>query len=113
MAFSGWSSHLLMAGVEPATGKHADYDAYMRQEHLQQMSLEPGFLRTKRYKLLYQVRPTELPATCMALYEFDEGNKLGTTVKPLEPMTEWTKNMFSDAKAFELGIFHRGTEKQA
>ena len=85
----------------------------MRQEHLQQMSLEPGWRRTKRYKLEHQVRPTELPATWLALYEFNEENVLGTTVKPLEPMTEWTKNMFADSKKIELGIFHKSVEKKA
>jgi len=95
-----------LAGVEPASGGEEDYDAYMRDEHLAQMALEPGWRRSKRYKLVFQVNAADA-ASWLALYEFDEKNKLGIEVKPLEPMTDWTKRTFAKSTKMELGIFHK------
>ncbi|KAF2665012.1 hypothetical protein BT63DRAFT_464295 [Microthyrium microscopicum] len=105
---------LLWAGVGPGEGKEDDYDAYMRQEHLPQFRSEPGWRRSTRYKLAVHAKnPSkegwgEGEATSyIALYEFDEGNKLGSEVQPLDPMTDWTKRIMAHAKKFELGIFHK------
>jgi hypothetical protein len=107
--------------VEPAQGDagHADYVAYMEQEHLAQMAKEPGWVRTKRYKLVTQIKGTadveteaksgkKIDATSwLALYEFDERNKLGTEVQACVPMTDWTKRISKEARWMELGVWHK------
>jgi hypothetical protein len=110
---------LVYAGVQPAENGDEDYDAYMRQEHLAQMSKEPGWRRTNRYKLEFQIKGAEdaaaeaksgvenLGADYLALYEFDETNELGLEVKACVPMTDWTKRMFTHAKKTELGVWHK------
>jgi hypothetical protein len=91
----------------------------MRQEHLEQMSREPGWRRSTRYKLEFQIKGTQDaateaesdvkddPADYLALYEFDESNALGMEVQACVPMTDWTKRMFTNAKKTELGVWHK------
>lgn len=109
----GTSPTVLYAGVEPGPGASADYDAYMREEHLAQFRPEPGWKRSRRYELVLQVKGVsdsgwgEGDATSfLALYDFDESNKLGPTVKALNPITDWTKRIMGSAKKIELGVFH-------
>ena len=99
--------------MEPAPGGEEDYDAYMRQEHLGQFRSEPGWRRSTRYRCVFQIKGASKAgwgegdaASWLALYEFDEGHKLGTEVQPLDPMTDWTKRIFTGARKIELGIFH-------
>jgi hypothetical protein len=98
--------------LEP--GDAADYDAYMRYEHLEQFRGEPGWKRSRRYRCLGQTNGPLTEgmqegdaASWFAMYEFDKNNKLGTQVQALEPMTEWTKRVSAAAKKMELGVFRR------
>jgi hypothetical protein len=100
--------------VEPGDGLTADYNAYMRDEHLAQFRSEPGWRRTTRYELVLHVKGASDAgwgagdaASWIALYEFDETNKLAPVVQPLDPMTDWTKRITATAKKFELGVFHK------
>jgi hypothetical protein len=91
----------------------------MRQEHLAQMSQEPGWRRTNRYKLEFQIKGSEDAeteaksgekndaASWLAVYEFDDDNKLGMEVQACVPMTEWTKKVFSTSRKTELGVWHK------
>jgi hypothetical protein len=99
--------------MEPGDGQAGDLDRWYREEHLEQMSREPGWRRARRYNLVFQVKNKNAPAaddapSFLALYDFDEPAKqLGTEVKPLDPMTDWTKKCMANAKKIEAGIYHR------
>ncbi|KAF2401682.1 hypothetical protein EJ06DRAFT_547970 [Trichodelitschia bisporula] len=104
---------LLSAAMEPAAGGEADFDAWYREEHLDQMAKEPGHKRARRYRLAFQNTPAGMSGadapSWLTLYEFDESGKekLGTEVKPLDPMTPWTKRMLETAQRVEAAIYYR------
>jgi len=96
--------------MQPRTGGEADLDAWYREEHNQQMSEQPGWWRTTRYSLLSQDSSdghygSEL--SFLAVHEFREGNKLGQDVTALEPISDWTKKVMSEAKAIDAAIYHK------
>lgn len=99
--------------MEPGDGQADDLDGWYREEHLKQMSHEPGWRRSRRYKLTFQVKNKNRPSaedapSSLALYDFDESaTQLGTEVKPLDPMTDWTKKCIANSKKIEAGIYHR------
>lgn len=79
--------------MQPSSGGEADLDAWYREEHNQQMSKEPGWQRTSRFRLLHQGRNDGGEAhglDFLAIHEFGEGNKLGKTLEPLHPATDST-----------------------
>ncbi|EUC50079.1 hypothetical protein COCMIDRAFT_32646 [Bipolaris oryzae ATCC 44560] len=100
---------LLVALMQPAPDGAEDLDAWYRDEHNEQMSREPGWLRTCRYSLVAQKggdeKETEL--SFLAIHEFDESNELGDTVKALEPVTEWTKKVMNAAEGIDAAIYRR------
>lgn len=91
----------------PTPEMAADLDAWYREEHLEQMSKEPGWRRSTRYKLVFNIGSTDKPPSSLALYEFDDTAKLGTRVQPLNPMTEWTKKCIQDAQNIEAGVYKK------
>lgn len=96
--------------MQPAPGGEADLDAWYREEHNEQMSKEPGWKRTIRYRLLSQSRNDEKKPDgldFLAIHEFGEGNQLGKEVKPLEPITDWTRKAMSECKAIDAAIYHK------
>lgn len=76
------------------------------------MSLEPGYIRTKRYEMVFIRRNDgkniDAPSY-LALHEFGEGNKLGKNVEPLNPITDWTKRCMAEAKAIDAAIYRKLT----
>ncbi|USP76527.1 uncharacterized protein yc1106_03801 [Curvularia clavata] len=103
---------LLVALMQPAPGGAAELDAWYREEHNEQMSQQPGWLRTCRYSLVAQ-RGTDSEAekekqfSCLAIHEFEERNALGDTVKALEPVSEWTKKVMSEAEGIDAAIYRK------
>lgn len=100
-----------MAAMEPKEGGAADLDAWYREEHNEQMSKEPGWKRSTRFKLLYEHK-NEQPSdrgwfTFLALHEFGEGHQLGKEVVPLEPMSDWTKRVMGECKAIDAAIYNK------
>jgi len=100
--------------MEAKDGYADDLDAWYKEEHLEQMSREPGYQRARRYKLVFQVQAKDKPnaeeaTSGLALYDFDESAKehLGMDVKPLDPMTDWTKRCIANTKKIEAGIYYR------
>jgi len=89
----------------PTPALVANMDAWYRQEHLEQMSKEPGWRRSARYSLIFQVGTTDKAPSFLALYEFDEKAKLGRQVQPLNPMTEWTLKCMKEAQKIEAGVY--------
>ncbi|KAF2707031.1 hypothetical protein K504DRAFT_436215 [Pleomassaria siparia CBS 279.74] len=101
---------IIHAAMEPGPGGEADLEAWYREEHNQQMSEQPGWKRTTRYKLLSQHRNDDKEQQRMsflAIHEFGEDNKIGKDVEPLDPMTDWTKRAMTAAKAIEAAVYHR------
>jgi len=94
----------MVAEMEPQPDGHDELDRWYRDEHNEQMSIEPGYVRTTRYKLVHHVRKggdtdTPVAPTWLTLHEFDENNKLSVKVQALDPMTEWTKKILQTQKA--------------
>jgi hypothetical protein len=101
---------IMLAMMQPREGGEADLDAWYRDEHNEQMSEEPGWWRTTRYSLLNQhsssLKESE-KLSFLAIHEFGEGNTLGEDVKALEPISDWTKKLMSEAKAIDAAIYHK------
>jgi hypothetical protein len=101
----------MLAGMQPKNGTATDMDNWYREEHLEQMSHEPGWKRANRYELIFQVKDdsgsTEAEDTTsfLTLYEFGENNKLGINVEVLNPMTDWTKKVIANTEKIEAGIY--------
>lgn len=96
--------------MQPAAGGEADLDSWYRDEHNQQMSEQPGWKRTVRFSLLFQhsnAGKTSEELSFLAIHEFNKGNELGQDVKALEPISDWTKKVMSEAKAIDAGIYHK------
>lgn len=96
--------------MQPPPGGELELDLWYRDEHNEQMSQEPGWKRTTRFKLLFQhgnqIKESE-ELSFLAIHEFNEGNKLGKDVKALEPMSDWTKKVMSEAKAIDAAIYRK------
>ncbi|EAT92624.1 hypothetical protein HBH56_055810 [Parastagonospora nodorum] len=101
---------MMLAMVQPAQGGEADLDAWYKDEHNEQMSKEPGYWRTSRFSLLHQHSTGSQQnekLSFLAVHEFGEENALGTEVKPLDPMTDWTKKVMASAKGIDAAIYHK------
>ncbi|KAH7564517.1 hypothetical protein BM1_01564 [Bipolaris maydis] len=100
---------LLVALMQPGPDGAADLDAWYRDEHNEQMSKEPGWLRTCRYSLVAQKGGDgkEKELSFLAIHEFNESNELGDTVKALEPVSEWTKKVMSAAVGIDAAIYRK------
>lgn len=99
------------------------------------MSLQPGWRRTCRYLLVAQENSSsdsdngtnsgsengngsgsgsgssghsnEQQLSFLAIHEFSADNDLGDTVKPLQPVSEWTKKVMSAALGIDAAIYRR------
>jgi hypothetical protein len=96
--------------MQPAEGGESDLNAWYMNEHNQQMSEQPGWRRTTRYSLLHQhasdgQKREEL--SFLAVHEFENDNKLGTTVQALKPISDWTKKVMEDAYAIDAAIYYK------
>lgn len=101
---------MMLAMVQPAQGGEADLDAWYKDEHNEQMSKEPGYWRTSRFSLLHQHSTGSKQnekLSFLAVHEFGEDNKLSTEVKPLDPMTDWTKKVMASAKGIDAAIYRK------
>ncbi len=96
--------------MEPSLDGETELDSWYREEHNQRMSQEPGWKRTTRFRLLFQhsigAKESE-NLSFLAFHEFSEENKLGEDVKPLEPVTDRTKQVMSKVKAVDAAIYHK------
>lgn len=104
---------ILVALMQPPPNGAADLDAWYREEHNQQMSEQPGWLRTCRYSLISQQSSTsskggdDQELSFLAIHEFEEGEQLGDTVKALEPISEWTMRAMKDAVGIDAAIYRQ------
>jgi hypothetical protein len=100
----------MLAMMQPSQGGEADLDAWYRDEHNEQMSKEPGYWRTLRFSLLHQHSSGDQQSerfSFLAIHDFGKDHKLGTDVSALEPISDWTKKVISEAKAIDAAIYHK------
>lgn len=101
---------IISAAIEPARGGAADLDSWYRDEHNQQMSEQPGWKRTTRFRLGFQVKDGKIAddaPSFLALHEFGEGNKIGKDVIPLDPLTDWTKRVIDAAQTVDGAVYYK------
>ncbi|KAF1942349.1 hypothetical protein EJ02DRAFT_345745, partial [Clathrospora elynae] len=105
---------LLLALMQPSSGGEADLDRWYRQEHNQQMSEQPGWLRTRRFSLLGQHgrNDGEEELAFLAVHEFGEGHGLGVKVQAVEPVSAWTIKVVSEARGIDAAIYHLVEEQE-
>ncbi|KAH6673042.1 hypothetical protein B0J14DRAFT_701007 [Halenospora varia] len=99
-----------------------DFDDWYRQEHLEELSKVPGYLRTTRFKLLYHrtnaqsrqlkglpPRPEDkeiiAPPTWQAIHEFDTEN-IDMTKLMATADTEWSKKIMGNVARVEAPMYH-------
>ncbi|KAF1989539.1 hypothetical protein K402DRAFT_460895 [Aulographum hederae CBS 113979] len=101
---------IISASMQPTPAGGPDLDAWYRDEHNEQMSRERGYVRTRRYRLVHQIKPqgatecSDAPEW-LGLHEFEEENPWGDTVVPLDPMSEWTKKVMAAQERIEAGMY--------
>ncbi|KAF7532139.1 hypothetical protein G7054_g8231 [Neopestalotiopsis clavispora] len=103
-------THIITAGMEPSTPEaSADLDKWYTEEHNEQMSLEPGWVRSRRYKLADEPSDPDggqrQRITWMTIHEFGQGNRLGNKVEPLDPITPWTRKVMGEMSAIEADVW--------
>lgn len=100
---------MIYAAMQPASGGEEDLDAWYREEHNEQMSREPGYVKTTRYRPLLQTRTPGSPTGLdfVAFHQFGEKNKVGLEVQPLQPMTDWTKKCISECTSIDAAVFNK------
>lgn len=122
---------LIIAMMAPSRqeGGAADLDAWYRTEHNRQMGEQKGWRGTLRYGLLRQSRIQGLVTdgdvredkvgedsgaelTFLAVHEFEQDNELGSEVRALEPVSEWTERVMREAEGIDAGIFELVGQEQ-
>lgn len=100
---------IIFAAMQPAPGGEKDLDAWYREEHNEQMAREPGYKRTTRYSPLFQTRNVGTPAGLdfVALHQFGDKNEIGSEVKPLDPMTDWTKRCMGECTSIDAAVYRK------
>merc|ERR1711879_230312 len=83
--------------VEPAD--EAEFDEWYRKQHLDMLSMVPGFRRSTRYKLTDEENKEGHPRF-VALHEYDTKDFPVEKVK-LVTGTEWSKKILGEAKSFQ------------
>jgi hypothetical protein len=102
------TTKIISAGLQaPSEELSKEVDRWYREEHDEQMSKEPGWIRTTRYRLGYTSNPRRQGPEWMTIHEFGEGNKLGTTVRALVPMTDWTKSIMPKMEFIESAVWEK------
>ncbi|ETS85294.1 hypothetical protein PFICI_03319 [Pestalotiopsis fici W106-1] len=104
------TTHIITAGMEPANLEAStDLDKWYSEEHNEQMSLEPGWIRSRRYKLADDPGDAfggpDRRITWMTIHEFGQGNKLGNKVEALDPVTPWTRKVMGGMSVIEANVW--------
>jgi hypothetical protein len=67
----GPTNLIISAGLTPAVGTDANFDAWYKEEHYLTLAECPGYVRTRKFKLKTALRSEPNPTTYLALHEFD------------------------------------------
>jgi hypothetical protein len=78
-----------------------DFDAWYRKQHLDMLSMIPGYRRGARYKRIDGVSPTYL-----AIHEYAcKPDEIPPEAIDQVSATEWSKKVIGEAKAIERDVF--------
>lgn len=101
---------IISAALTPSPSAEADFDAWYRREHIPMISQCPGYVRTRRYRLvdaslLHEFDRRESPApSWLALHEF-EGAELPMAELLKCDETEWSKRVIAGLEKMEAGFY--------
>ncbi|CAG8951388.1 hypothetical protein HYFRA_00007300 [Hymenoscyphus fraxineus] len=106
---SGPAKMIISAGLTPAKGTDADFDAWYKEEHYGTLAECPGYIRTRRYKLKTALSASSLetprsPQMYLALHEFDV-ESLPTAELDKAAQTEWAKRVMGSLQGAEVMVF--------
>jgi hypothetical protein len=87
--------------IEP--GNDADFDEWYRKQHLDMLSMVPGFRRSTRYQLSDQENKEGHPRF-IAMHEYDTADFPVEAVK-LVTGTEWSRKVLKEAKSFSGDVW--------
>lgn len=105
LTVEGRGAVVIVASMQPAEGGEEDLDQWYKQEHMKQVSDQPGWVRSSRYELVAQ-NPDKGAPKFLALHEFEEGTLPGgTQVVAFEPVSDWTKKCMGSAKEIDAGKY--------
>ncbi|KAH8649280.1 hypothetical protein BX600DRAFT_474865 [Xylariales sp. PMI_506] len=110
------TTHIITAGMNPSTTEASDdLDRWYREEHNEQMSKEPGWLRCSRYKLSLFTDNGDATSGIntshhgapewMTIHEFGAGNGLGNKVEPVVPVSDWTRRVMGNMDYIEASVW--------
>lgn len=94
---------VISAGLTPAAGTDADFDAWYKEEHYETLAACPGYVRTRRYKLKTATK-AENPTTYLALHEF-ECDTLPQADLEKTAETPWAKKTMGALLGAEIGVY--------
>ncbi|KAF2803049.1 uncharacterized protein BDZ99DRAFT_400490 [Mytilinidion resinicola] len=98
------------AAIQPAEGMEEELDRWYREEHLEKVSNEPGWIRSTRFELIFQVGDkgttnTEVTPNWLAIHEFEADGLPGDRPKALEPVSALTKKIVGNAIKVDAAKF--------
>ncbi|KFY76852.1 hypothetical protein V499_03630 [Pseudogymnoascus sp. VKM F-103] len=100
---AGPTKLVISAGLTPAAGTDADFDAWYREEHYSTLAACSGYMRTRRYKLKRAVK-AENPTTYLSLHEF-ECDVLPQADLDKTAETPWSKKIMGSLLGAEIGVY--------
>jgi hypothetical protein len=90
---------IVCVAIEP--GDEKDFDAWYRTQHLDMLSMIPGYRRGTRYRRIGSKKPTYL-----AIHEYTcKPDAISAEMIAQVSATEWSKKVISEAKAIERDVF--------
>ncbi|KAF2496741.1 hypothetical protein BU16DRAFT_507377 [Lophium mytilinum] len=96
--------------IQPAEGMEEELDKWYREEHLEQVSNEPGWIRSTRFELVFKVGDkgvanSEVTPKWLAIHEFEADGLLGDMPRPLNPVSDLTKKIVGNAIKVDAAKF--------
>ena len=103
LTVSGPAPLILAVGLTPPEGADADFDAWYREEHLADLSKCPGYIRSRRFKIV-QPGSEESAPKYISFHEF-EGDELPMRDLLKTTETEWSKKCMGSALKTEMNVW--------
>jgi len=96
---------VMTAEMVPAPGTDDDFNAWYRDEHCGIVAKFPGYIRTRRYKLLSILSGGSANGAYLAMHEFESDSlppseELAKTVE-----TPWAQRVMSTSTGFNVGAY--------
>jgi hypothetical protein len=93
----------MSAALTPAPKDDEDLDKWYKEEHYRALAGCTGYVRTRRYKLVYE-GTVKNPPTYLSLHEF-ESDSLPTAEMAKTGETPWAKKIMGSLAASEIYVF--------